>query len=144
MVALGKLGRALAKILCNQLKAVLSALRAILTAELAILSPIIQIEEVFLNNFVIFPLDTAANTLKSATKLQKSLNDIGIDKSCPDHTRLHNAIDKTVGKVVAAKRSLENTRDSCISFRDELRELLTDLQAAIDGIIDLLDIECPT
>jgi hypothetical protein len=138
-----KAGSLIAKYLCSQLQNLAGALKAVLQAELALLEPILALEEVFLENFVVFPLNASIKITKAvSTGLSKPLNDFGIDKKCRAGKDIHTQTAKVTAPIKAEGRKMESARDATLAEIERSRERIKALQNAIEALDDILNIQC--
>lgn len=139
-----KAGTLIAKFLCSQLQLLAGTVKSFLQAELTILEPVVELESVFIENFVVFPLDAAIKVSDTVSNtLSKPLNDAGIDKSCPSHKNIHEQLDKAAAPAKATSRTLKSARDAAQAEVDAGKKRIDDLNKAISALDDFFNIQCP-
>jgi hypothetical protein len=139
-----KAGTLIAKFLCQQLQLLAGTVRSVLQAELAIITPIVELEAVFVENFVVFPLNAAVKATSVADKgMSKPLTESGIDKGCKTHSNVHKQLDGITAPVKATNRTLKSARDAAQAEVEASRERVKKIQKAIDAMDDFFNIQCP-
>jgi hypothetical protein len=139
-----KAGTLIAKFLCQQLQLLAGTVKSVLQAQLAIVTPIVELEAVFVENFVVFPLNAAVKATSTVSKgMSKPLTEVGIDKGCKTHKNVHKQLDNVTAPIRATNRNLKSSRDAAQKVVDESRELVVNIQKAIDAMDDFFTIQCP-
>jgi hypothetical protein len=140
---LRKMGVATGRALCQQVRDVTSALIMILQAEYAIVQPIATAEKVFMDNFIIFPLNAVISSSEQVSDKSGMLFSLLFDRSCKDGKVMNDAIESAgTAKTNAVMASLKDTRDSAIAAQKYMDKKIADLQTSITGLQDINKLDC--
>ena len=139
-----RIGVAIGRALVGAIKKVAGLVASLINTQLEILRPIATLETAFAENFVIFPLNTAIQTLGDLdAKVTAPLIELGFDKKCPDLKKMHESIEATGRKTKSIKRKLTNWRDQAVRRTGKLSKTLDDMQSAVETAGELNKLEPP-
>lgn len=137
-------GLALWKIVCPVFKASLNAISTLISTETVVVAAELQLASVFIDNFVVFPLNAAKSSIDSVTSTAKSISDFGFTPECPDTGRFYQTVSKhVVGPLTSLGRGLQNTSDFAKAGENDLKKAADDLNDATKTINSMLEIPCP-
>lgn len=131
------------KALCPALKAVLNAAKNIFEVQVTVLTTTLSLQEVFIENFVVFPARAVESTVSGIGNTSQKLNEFGINRECPSHETLHKNLGNATAKIKAVGRFFGNTADQGEALIQGLKDDIAKLEESIQTTLDLLDITCP-
>ena len=136
--------KAIARILCNQLKSALTAVRVLLSSQLLVLEATLTLATIYAENFVVAPANLLADAMGGVDDgIVKPLMDLGIDNKCGETRQILSSVDDARRPLKTAKRKLEGFAEDAHAYLDDKRDKIAKIHAAIDSIDKLLDIPCP-
>jgi hypothetical protein len=104
----------------------------------------VELQAVFLENFVVFPLNVAVKATSAVEKgLAKPLTEVGVGKGCKSHKNIHEQLENITKPVKATNRTLRSARDAAQAGVNKSRELVAKIQRAIEVLDDFFNIQCP-
>lgn len=138
-----KMGKLLAKIICKAFLALLQGLEALFSAEVVIVDAELVLAEAFIKNFVLFPLNATAATIKQTTDVVTKMTGYGFGPGCPSSDRVTKVVKQSkVGKFAALGRRLKTAADAAQASINDLQALADDLNKINDDINSLINGLC--
>jgi hypothetical protein len=133
---------AIGRILCEQFQTVIGLAKLFLQAQLVPLESALAVAPAFVENFIVFPLDVATQTLGAVQNLSKPLYQVGIDKECPRHARMLNSIESSASRVNSTRLRLETMSNNATAFVGDLESLVEKYRDGVSSLEFLEAIEC--
>jgi hypothetical protein len=107
-------------------------------AQLATLRSLLKVNEIIIENFILFPLNTIIATAETtAFTLTRPLAALGIGKDCPDTERVVKASEKSDKSSKGKVNKYKSMQDSAEISIEKQKEVIGELETSVEVSSDL-------
>jgi len=135
--------KSLAHILCEGWKLVLQAVNALIDPAIVVAETTLTLEKVYIDNFVVFPLNAVEKTIAPIANLPTEMANFGFGPGCRGTDALFNTIKTTTAPLRALDRKLKSAEAFARRREQDLEDFANGLDDAKATIDAMLTVDCP-
>ena len=116
------------KLLKSLLRKLVQTVKTLVEPEIMLLESMLAYYSMFLENFILPPIDMAISTAKTIGSAATSISNLGIDNSCKDSSIASSSLKDLGGGMLQIAKDCENKKNKMIERLDRTRRKLSALK----------------